>query len=103
MRKRTKQVLAGVLLLVVLAGAAAWRALRLQDLAHLGTGYSAELTCACLFVSRRPLDSCRNDLDKLAQLLVSVEAGDGLVTARSMGLAQATARYRAGFGCALDP
>jgi hypothetical protein len=103
MRKRSKQVLAGVLVLLLLAAVSAWRMLRLSDLAHLGTGYSAELTCACLFVSKRPIDSCRRDLDKLAQLLVSVEAGDGLVTARSMGMAQATARYRPGFGCTLDP
>ncbi len=103
MRRATKGVLAGVLLLIVIGGAVVFRTLRLSELAHLGTGYSAELTCACLFVSRRPLDSCRQDLDRLAQRVVTVEAGDQLVTARSMGLARATARYREGYGCSLDP
>jgi hypothetical protein len=103
MRRTTKAVLLSVLLLVLIGGTVAFRTLRLSELAHLGTGYSAELTCACLFVSHRPLDSCRQDLDKLAQRVVTVEAGDHVVTARSLGLARATARYREGTGCALDP
>jgi hypothetical protein len=103
--RRSRRVFAAVGVALLLGGFFAWRGLRLSELAHLGTGYSAELTCACLFISRRPLDSCRKDLDKLAQLLVSVEAqvDDRLVTARSLGLAKATARYRDGFGCAVDP
>jgi hypothetical protein len=91
-------VIFGVL---VVAGALAWRFLHLSELAHLGTGYAAQQTCACLFVSGRSLESCRMDLDPLARKLVSITPGPGEVTARSMGVAKATSRYQKGFGCSL--
>jgi hypothetical protein len=97
MRKRLLIVAA---VIVVLGAAAAWR-LRLPDLARIGTGYTAEQTCACLFVSRRSLESCRAELDPLAKRLVSLTAGSNEVTARSMLIAHATARYEKGFGCTL--
>jgi hypothetical protein len=92
-------ILAGLLV----AGAAiAWRLLHLPDLARIGTGYAAQQTCACLFVSGRSPESCRTDLEPMARWLVSVERGEGQVTARSMGLARAVARYQKGFGCSLE-
>jgi hypothetical protein len=89
-------------LLVVAAGFAAWRLLHLPDLALIGTGYAAQRVCSCMFISHRPLESCQHDLDPLAQRLVSVQPGANQVTARSMGLARATARYQPGFGCSLQ-
>jgi hypothetical protein len=100
MRKRVIVPLSIVALLGI-GGAVAWRLLRLSDLIEIGVGYSASLTCSCLFVSHRPLASCRADLDKLAQKLIKIEPGDNTVTARSLGLAQVTARFDDPVGCTL--
>jgi hypothetical protein len=89
--------------ILVVAAAAAWRVLRLPELARVGAGYTAEQTCACLFISHRSPESCRMDLEPLARRVVSVEIGDGQVTARGMLFARATARYQKGYGCSVQP
>ena len=102
MRKRSFKILAVIVGVLVVAGAVSWRYFHLGDLVHIGAGYSARQTCACLFVSRRTAESCRAELDPLAQRLMSVEIGAEQVTARSLaGLSRATARYQQGFGCSL--
>jgi hypothetical protein len=90
-----------VVAIVIVAGAITWRALHLSDLAFIGAGYAAEQTCACLFISGRTLDSCKGDLEPLAQKLVSLHPGDREVTATSFGVSSATARYDENFGCGL--
>jgi hypothetical protein len=97
MRKRLVLILALVALLLVVGG---WR-LHLPELARIGVGYAAQQTCACLFISGRPASSCQAELDPLAQRVVRVQIGDGEVSARSMGLAHARARYTKGLGCTL--
>lgn len=97
-----KPVLAVVLVVLVAAGAAAWRALHLADLALIGAGYSAEQMCACLFISRRTQESCRGDLDPLARKVVSVRVGVEAVTATAFGISRATARYQQTLGCSLQ-
>jgi hypothetical protein len=81
--------------------AAAWRMFRVSDLLTTGAGYSAQQTCACLWVSGRTLESCETDLDPLARRLISMRVGPEEVTASGFGLATATARYEKGFGCSL--
>src|SRR5262245_53105238 len=71
------------------------------ELARLGAGYGAKQTCSCHFVSGRPIESCRRDLDPLAQRLVSFQLGDAEVTASTLGIAAATAKHEPGFGCVL--
>lgn len=99
MRKRLWFVV-GFLGLLLAAGAA-WRLLRVEQLAEIGAGYTAQQTCACLFVSRRPLESCRMDLERMARWFISVKVGDAEVKTRAFGLAAATSRYQAPFGCSL--
>jgi hypothetical protein len=102
MRKRSLMILGLIAAVLMVAGVASWRYFHIADLVHIGAGYSARQTCACLFVSRRSAESCRADLDPLAQRLITVEIGAQQVTARSVGgLARATARYQMGFGCSL--
>ena len=72
-----------------------------RHLGVIGTGYAAEQTCSCLFVSGRPLESCTHDLEPLAQKIVRITPGDHEVTARVLGVIRARARYEAGFGCSL--
>jgi hypothetical protein len=98
---RRKRLALGAVVLLVVAGAVAWRVFRVPLLVNIGTGYVAEQTCACLFVSGRTLESCVGDLEPLARKLISIHPGTTEVTASSFGLASATARYEKGFGCAL--
>lgn len=98
---RRKHLVLASFATVVLAVVVAWRAMRLSDLAHIGAGYTAQQTCACLFVGRRTLESCLTDLDPLARRLVSVHPGSDQVTATGLGFSTATARFEKGFGCSL--
>jgi hypothetical protein len=100
MRKRL-WLASGTIVFVVASILVAWRLLQLSELARIGTGYAAQQTCACLFISLRSPESCHMDLDPLARRFVSVKPGPAEVTARVLGLARATARYQTGFGCSL--
>lgn len=100
-RRRNGVLLALVALVLVLAAAGVWRRYRVSGLLAAGVGYSAQQTCACLWVSGRSLESCETDLDPLAKKLVSMRVGSSEVTASGFGLATATASYEKGFGCSL--
>ncbi|MGZ3405890.1 MAG: hypothetical protein ACXVAN_05560 [Polyangia bacterium] len=99
---RRKRVLVGAVAFVLVAVAVCWRVFRVSDLASIGAGYSAEQTCACMFIAHRPLDSCMGDLDPLARKLISVHPGDNSITASGFGLSSATARFTPNFGCTLQ-
>ena len=90
--------------LIVAAAALLAARLHLPTLVGIGPGYSAQVACACVFVSGRTGASCAGDMDPLAQRLVSVSIAPAnrSVTARSLGLIRRTARYRDGYGCSLD-
>jgi hypothetical protein len=100
-RKRLALGAVASLLVLAVAGAIAWRAFRVPLLLNIGTGYAAQQTCACLFVSGRSLDSCLGDLEPLARKLISVHPATAEVTASGLALETATARYEKGFGCSL--
>jgi hypothetical protein len=101
-KQRRNARLAGlVAFAILLAAAFAWRTFRVSALLEAGAGYSAQQTCACLWVSGRALESCKTDLDPLARKLVSIRVGTNEVTASGLGLATATATYEKGFGCSL--
>ncbi len=70
----------------------------------IASGYTARVACSCRFVAGRPLEDCAKD--KLAgmeavTLVEDVETRS--VTARFPLVAQATATYREGYGCVLEP
>jgi len=98
-RRKRLLLIAGACVLV--AAIVVWRQLRVSQLTHIGTGYAAEQTCACLFISGRTLASCVTDLDPFAQRFISVRQGSDEVTASAFGLATASAHYDKGFGCSL--
>lgn len=100
--RRRSARLAGFVALVILLGAVvAWKRYRVSALLDAGVGYSAQQTCACLWVSGRSLESCKTDLDPLARKLVSMRVGTNEVTASGFGLATATSTYEKGLGCSL--
>ena len=96
MRKRIALAVAALLLIAAVMGLR-----KLGPLARIGTGYAAEQTCSCVFVSGRTLESCRGDLDPLALKLVSMEVGSDEVRARVALLSHARARFDATRGCTL--
>lgn len=98
---RRKNVLLGLAAFALVAAAYSWRVFRVSDLLTTGAGYSAQQTCACLWVSGRTFESCQTDLDPLARRLISLRLAPDEVTASGFGLATATARYEKGFGCSL--
>jgi hypothetical protein len=98
---RRKRLALGVLVFLLVAFALAWRVFRLSLLLNIGTGYAAQQTCACMFVSGRAIESCLGDLEPLARKLISVHPGTAEVTASGLFLETATARYEKGFGCSL--
>ena len=100
--RRRNARLAGLVAFAILPAAAfAWRTFRVSALLEAGAGYSAQQTCACLWVSGRALESCKTDLDPLARKLVSIRVGANQLTASGLGIATATATYEKGFGCSL--
>src|SRR3954469_11879771 len=98
---RRKRIALGVVAFLLIAIVVAWRVLRVPLLLNIGTGYAAQQTCACLFISGRAIDSCLGDLEPLARKLISVQPGTAEVTASGLFLDSATARYEKGFGCSL--
>ncbi len=97
MRKLRKGRIALVVLLVALPVGAFYA----HKFGIIGSGYGAQQTCACLYISGRTLDSCRGDLEPLAQKIVSLKAENQEVIAHTFGLMRARARYEEGFGCTL--
>jgi hypothetical protein len=98
---RRKRLGLGVVAFLVIAVILAWRVFRVPLLLNIGTGYAAQQTCACLYISHRSLDSCLGDLEPLARKLISVHPATDEVTASGFALVTATAHYDTGFGCAL--
>ena len=98
---RRKRLALGAVAFLLVAVAVAWRVFHVPLLLNIGTGYAAQQTCACLFVSGRTIESCLGDLDPLARKLISIHPGTAEVTASGFALETATARYEKGFGCSL--
>jgi hypothetical protein len=97
-----RRIIAVVVVIMVIAGTITWRALHLSELAFLGAGYAAQQTCACVFIAKRNLESCRGDLDPLAQKMVSISVEDHAVIAASLVVFSALARYDEAYGCSLQ-
>jgi len=97
-RKRIALIAVALLLVAILVG---WRVFRVPLLLNIGTGYAAQQTCACMFVSHRTIDSCLGDLEPLARKLISIHPGSAEVTASGLLIESATARYEQGLGCSL--
>ena len=93
----------GVLIAIVFATGWTYRE-SAEGYARVSTAYSARVACSCRFVAGRSLEDCRKD--KLAGM-EAVTLRDNpeakSVTARFPLVAEATATYREGYGCVLEP
>jgi hypothetical protein len=98
----------GLWLLALIAlgvGGAAW-AFRepITGYGSIASAYSARVACSCRFVAGRSLEDCAKD--KLAGMEAVTLVDDPeakSVTARFPLVTEATATYREGYGCVLEP
>jgi hypothetical protein len=96
--KRKWLLIVGVLVLLV--GIGVWSGKDTYATARVGTVYVAKQTCSCLFIAKRPLDSCHTDFDMEATRSLDVSVSQHNVTVSALGgLISARAQYEPGFGC----
>ncbi|MBA4052694.1 MAG: hypothetical protein C0472_12620 [Erythrobacter sp.] len=102
-RKRWGLWVLAIIAALVGTAAFAFRA-EIAGYGAISSAYSARVACSCRFVAGRPLEDCAKD--KLAgmeavTLVEDVETKS--VTARFPLVVSATATYRKGYGCVLEP
>lgn len=98
--KKSRVILLGVIVLLAVVGAMVGP--RVVTLVTVGAGYTAKQVCSCVYVSGRSIEACAKEPEQPADTLVKWTAANGKVTASTLGLAHATARYDEGFGCVLE-
>jgi CubicO group peptidase (beta-lactamase class C family) len=98
----------GLAMVVAVAGAVGWVYLFPPELLRVGNAYAAKIVCSNTFVAGRdPADVLSKDVQAPGHPIlkyVSFEKGDDFITTRLFGfVAQQTAVYRPGLGCAVVP
>jgi hypothetical protein len=89
--------------LVIGGGALAFRE-QIHGYGSVASAYSARVACSCRYVAGRPLEDCKKDKLAGMEAVTLVEDGETKsVTARFPLVASATATYREGYGCVLEP
>ncbi|MCZ8368623.1 MAG: hypothetical protein O9293_01435 [Porphyrobacter sp.] len=102
-RKRWGLWVLAIIALGVGGAALAFRS-EIKGYGGIASAYSARVACSCRYVAGRSLEDCRKD--KLAGMEAVTLVDDdetSSVTARFPLVAQATATYREGYGCVLEP
>lgn len=105
-KRRPRAIL--ILVLIVAGGLAAlWYSAtgeRLRGDATAGTAYGARVACSCRYVAGRSLEDCAKDkLAGMELIRLSDDDASKSVTASVPLVAEATARFREGYGCVLEP
>ena len=98
---RKRWILAGVAAAAL--AVVAFIGVKVSDMATYGniaTGYTAQQTCACLYVSGRTLDSCKSDYpsDAVSQIRFDV-TGERVRVSAGGGLFKAESTYDERYGC----
>lgn len=89
---------------VALLGFVAWRWAGWRAAARAGAAYAAHVTCSCRYIEGRGAANCADDLDEQAWFVSLKDVPEKkAVGAHVPLLGQATARYRPGYGCLIDP
>ena len=104
-RRRPRYALWLLAIMALAAGGAAW-AFREPIICYstIASAYSARVACSCRFVAGRSLDDCAKDrLAGMEAVTLAEDAEARSVTARFPLIASATATYRKGYGCVLEP
>ena len=102
-RKYWRWIVAAVVALALAGGAFALRKVPAE--ADMATGYVAQQTCACRFVSDRSEASCVADFpqDAIEHIRIKVDDGAKRVRASAVfGVVHASAVFDERFGCRLE-
>ena len=94
-----------LLLLAMIGGTAGWYYREpIAGLSTTGAAFGARTACSCRYIAGRPLEDCEKDFEPgMEAVFLSDDPETRSVTASVPLLASATARYREGFGCVLEP
>ena len=91
-------------IVLAIAGAATVFRKEINGYGTIASAYSARVACSCRFVAGRPLKDCAKDKLAGMEAVTLVEDEEARsVTARFPLVASATATYRKGYGCVLEP
>jgi len=94
-----------LLVLALLVAGVAWLYREpLAGYSETGTAFGARTACSCRYIAGRPIGDCEKDFEPgMEVVFLSDDPETKSVTARVPLIASATATYRAGFGCVLEP
>ena len=100
---RKRWIWVGVLVAaLVVIGGGAWASRGQVSYAGIATGYAAKMTCSCLHVSGRTLDSCLADFPAEARNNITIaEDGDTVRASVLFGAISSEAKYEEEFGCSI--
>lgn len=102
-RKRWGLWVLAIIVLSVSAAAFAFRS-EINGYGSIASAYSARVACSCRYVAGRSLEDCAKDKLAGMEAVTLVEDDETKsVTARFPLVAEATATYRKGYGCVLEP
>ena len=92
------------LVAAVLAGVGGYYLWQMSISADVGAAAMAKVTCSCVFVDGRTLESCRGDYPPgFEQVSVSVDMKARTATGTVVGLLSRRATFNEGYGCTLAP
>jgi hypothetical protein len=102
---RGKTVKWSVLLLIgAFALFALWKWPQWRAAGEAGSAYAARITCSCRYVDGRSAESCARDIEEDAGLVsITEKPEEKAITGSVPLLGRATARFRAGYGCLMEP
>ena len=90
----------GIVAAIVLVGGGAWASRSQVAYAGIATGYAAKMTCSCMHVSGRSLQSCLADFPEEARNNIAItENGDTVRASVLFGAISSEATYEEEFGC----
>ena len=91
-------------LAVLIAGAMWFYRAPIDGYSTTGAAFGARTACSCRYVAGRDIEDCEKDFEPgMEVVFLSEDAEAKSVTARVPLIASATATYREGFGCLLEP
>jgi len=94
----------GLVLLVLLVAVGLLYREPLLGYARTGAAFGARTSCACRYIARRSLKDCKKDFEPgMWAVFLSDDVEGRSVTGYVPLLSRQTARFRAGYGCLLDP
>jgi len=89
---------------VAAAGIFALRAGPIGAEAEVAVGYGARTACACRYLGRRSLASCRTDFEPGMEMVrLSEDAAARRITASIPLIAARSARFEPDYGCRFEP